>query len=65
MDEGREVIVCYETATLTWKGFKSQMMIWTKFTDGSNDQRTPKPTMIAMNLISLIRNDLKIPTEES
>jgi len=30
VDEGQKVIVGYETATLTWKGFKSQMMIWTK-----------------------------------
>jgi hypothetical protein len=31
VDKGREVIVCCETATLKkWKGFKSQMAIWTK-----------------------------------
>ena len=31
VDKGREVIVCCETATLKkWKGFESQMMIWTK-----------------------------------
>ena len=30
LDEGREVIVRYETATLKWKGFESQMVIWTK-----------------------------------
>jgi len=30
VDEGHKVIVGYETATLKWKGFKSQMVIWTK-----------------------------------
>jgi hypothetical protein len=30
VDEGREVIVCCKTATLKWKGFESQMAIWTK-----------------------------------
>jgi hypothetical protein len=30
VDEGQKVIVGYETGTLKWKGFKSQMMIWTK-----------------------------------
>jgi hypothetical protein len=31
VDEGREVIVSCETTTfLKWKGFESQMMIWTK-----------------------------------
>ena len=28
--EGQKVIVRYETATLKWKGFESQMAIWTK-----------------------------------
>jgi len=30
VDEGQKVIVGYETATLKWKGFESQMVIWTK-----------------------------------
>ena len=30
VDEGREVIVCCETGTPKWKGFESQMAIWTK-----------------------------------
>ena len=30
MDERQEVIVCYGTATLKWKGFESRMAIWTK-----------------------------------
>jgi hypothetical protein len=31
VDEGREVIVRCETTTfLKWKGFESQMVIWTK-----------------------------------
>jgi hypothetical protein len=30
VDEGREVIVCCETGTPKWKGFESQMVIWTK-----------------------------------
>ena len=30
VDERREVIVCCKTATLKWKGFESQMAIWTK-----------------------------------
>ena len=30
VDEGREVIVRYETATLKWKGFESYMVMWTK-----------------------------------
>jgi len=30
VDERREVIVCYETATLKWKGFESRMAIWNK-----------------------------------
>jgi len=30
VDEGQKVIVRYETATLKWKGFESQMAIWTK-----------------------------------
>ena len=30
VDERQEVIVCCETATLKWKGFESQMAIWTK-----------------------------------
>jgi len=30
VDEGREVIVRYETATLKWKGFESQIVILTK-----------------------------------
>ena len=30
VDEGREVVVRHETAILKWKGFESQMVIWTK-----------------------------------
>ncbi len=31
VDKGREVIVRYETTTLRkWKGFESQMVMWTK-----------------------------------
>ena len=30
VDERREVIVCCKAATLKWKGFESQMAIWTK-----------------------------------
>ena len=30
VDEGMEVIVRCETATLKWKGFESHMRIWTK-----------------------------------
>jgi hypothetical protein len=30
VDKGREVIVCCKTAPLKWKGFESQMAIWTK-----------------------------------
>ncbi len=30
VDERREVIVCCKTATLKWKGFESQMALWTK-----------------------------------
>jgi hypothetical protein len=30
VDKGREVIVCCETGTPKWKGFQSQMAIWTK-----------------------------------
>ena len=30
VDEGRQVIVRYETATLKWKGFESQIVILTK-----------------------------------
>jgi hypothetical protein len=30
VDEKREVIVCCKAATLKWKGFESQMAIWTK-----------------------------------
>ena len=30
VDERREVIVCCKTATLKWKGFESQMAMWTK-----------------------------------
>jgi hypothetical protein len=30
VDEGKEVIVRCETTTLKWKGFESQMVIWTK-----------------------------------
>ncbi|OGP87925.1 MAG: hypothetical protein A2157_02710 [Deltaproteobacteria bacterium RBG_16_47_11] len=30
VDQGQKVIVCYETATLKWNGFESQMAIWTK-----------------------------------
>ena len=30
VDEGREVIVRRETATVKWKGFESHMVIWTK-----------------------------------
>ena len=29
-DEGREVVVYYGTAIVKWKGFESQMVIWTK-----------------------------------
>jgi hypothetical protein len=30
VDEGKEVRVRRETTTLKWKGFESQMVIWTK-----------------------------------
>ncbi len=30
VDHGQKVNVGYETATLKWKGFESQMVIWTK-----------------------------------
>ena len=30
VDEGREVIVCSKAGTLKWKGFESQMALWTK-----------------------------------
>jgi len=30
VDEGREVIVRYQTATLKWKGFESYLVMWTK-----------------------------------
>jgi len=30
VDKGQDVIVRHETATLKWKGFESQMAIWTK-----------------------------------
>jgi hypothetical protein len=30
VDEGEEVIVRSQTATLKWKGFESQMVIWNK-----------------------------------
>ena len=30
VDEGQEVILRCETATLKWKGFESLMVIWTK-----------------------------------
>ena len=30
VDEGREVIVRYETAALKWKGFESYLVMWTK-----------------------------------
>ena len=30
VDAGKEVIVHCETTTLKWKGFESQMVIWTK-----------------------------------
>ncbi len=31
VDKGRDVIVCYKTATLKkWKGFESRMAIWTE-----------------------------------
>ncbi len=30
VDERQEIIVCYETATLKWKGFESRMAIWNK-----------------------------------
>ena len=30
VDEGREVVVRHETAIVKWKGFESQMVIWTK-----------------------------------
>ncbi len=70
VDKGRDAIVCYKTATLKkWKGFESSWRYGLKFTDGFDEPGTPKPTlanptMIAMNLITLIRNDLKIPMEE-
>jgi hypothetical protein len=31
VDERQEVIVCCKTAPLKWKGFESQMAMWTKF----------------------------------
>jgi hypothetical protein len=34
VDEGQKIIVGYETATLKWKGFESQMVIWTKIYEG-------------------------------
>ena len=30
VDERQEVMVCCKTATLKWKGFESQMVIWRK-----------------------------------
>ena len=30
VDEGKDVTVHCETTTLKWKGFESQMVIWTK-----------------------------------
>jgi hypothetical protein len=30
VDEGKQVMVRCETAALKWKGFESQMVIWTK-----------------------------------
>jgi hypothetical protein len=30
VDERQEVIVCCKVATLKWKGFESQIAIWTK-----------------------------------
>jgi hypothetical protein len=30
VDERREVMVCCKAATLKWKGFESQIAIWTK-----------------------------------
>ena len=30
VDKGRDVNVGYETATLKYRGFESQMVIWTK-----------------------------------
>jgi hypothetical protein len=30
MDGRQEVMVCCKTATLKWKGFESQMVIWRK-----------------------------------
>jgi hypothetical protein len=30
VDERREVMVCYKTASLKWKGFESRMAIWNK-----------------------------------
>jgi len=30
VDEGKDVMVRWETTTLKWKGFESQMVIWTK-----------------------------------
>ena len=30
VDEGRKVIVRYETANLKWKGFESFMVLWPK-----------------------------------
>ena len=34
VDEGQKVVVRYETASLKWKGFESQMVIWTKIYGG-------------------------------
>ena len=65
VDKGQDVIVCYETAALKkWEGFKSQMGYGLKFTGRFDEQRKPKPKVIAMNLIPLVCNDLRIPRVE-
>jgi len=30
VDERQEIMVCCKTATVKWKGFESQMVIWRK-----------------------------------
>ena len=65
VDKGRDIIVCHETAALKkWEGFKSQMGYGLKFTGRFDEQRKPKPKVIAMNLIPLVCNDLRIPRVE-
>ena len=34
VDKEQKMIVGYETTTLKWKGFESQMVIWTKIYEG-------------------------------